>query len=419
MRIAFLVDQFPNLSETFILNQITGLLDRGHEVDIYPDKANNLDQITPQVSRYQCQERTYFIAYPSSRSRRILKGAGLLLGNFYKNPVVLLRSLNIFKYNFSKNGEQGGMLKLLYSSIPLLDRQQYDIIHCHYGRNGIRGVLLREIGALKGKIITTFHGYDINSYPGQYGASVYENLFQNGDLYTANTNFTAAQAVALGCPKNKILILPVGVNISKYSFRERKVLDGETINILTVARLVEKKGIEYSLRAFAKVAQKYANIKYEIVGKGPLRESLERCISELSLGDRVKLLGAKTQEELLGIYAKSHIFILPSVTAANGDKEGQGLVLQEAQATGLPVLSTLHNGIPDGVLDGKSGFLVPERNVDALAEKLDYLIAHPERWPEMGRAGRAHVEERYDINKLNDRLVEIYQKLISSSPELP
>ena len=408
MRIAFLLDQFPSLSETFILNQITGLIARGHEVDIYPDNANNLDPITPEASRYQFRKRTYLVEYPSSRSRRILKGAVLLLGNFYKNPVVVLRSLNIFKYNFSNNGEQAAMLKLLYSSIPFLERQSYDVIHCHYGRNGIRGVLLRELGALTGKIITTFHGYDINSYPRQYGANIYKNLFQDGDLYTANTTFTAAQAVALGCPENKILILPVGVDISKYCFRERKVLDEEKVNILTVARLVEKKGIEYSLRAFAKVAQKYANIKYQIVGEGPLRESLERSIAELGLGDRVKLLGAKTQEELLEIYAQSHIFVLSSVTAANGDKEGQGLVLQEAQATGLPVLSTLHNGIPDGVLDGRSGFLVPERDVDALAEKLEYLIAHPERWSEMGRAGRDYVEECYDINKLNDRLVEIY-----------
>lgn len=415
MRIAFLVDQFPSLSETFILNQITGLLDRGHDVDIYPDKANNIAHITPEVSRYQCQERTYFVEYPSSRSRRILKGVGFFLGNFYKNPLVVLRSLNIFKYNFSNNGEQAAMLKLFYSSIPLLNRQQYDIIHCHYGRNGNRAVLLREIGALTGKIITTFHGYDVNSYIRQYGADVYKSLFQSGDLYTVNTTFTASQAIALGCPENKIVTLPVGVDISKYSFRGRKVLHGETVNILTVARLVEKKGIEYSLRAFAKLVQKYPNIMYQIVGEGPMRESLENLIAELSLGDRVKLLGAKTPQELLELYGQSDIFVLSSVTAADGDREGQGLVLQEAQAIGLPVLSTLHNGIPDGVLDGISGFLVPERDVDALADKLEYLIAHPERWPEMGRAGRAYVEERYDINKLNDRLEEIYQQLLDSA----
>jgi colanic acid/amylovoran biosynthesis glycosyltransferase len=100
------------------------------------------------------------------------------------------------------------------------------------------------------------------------------------------------------------------------------------------------------------------------------------------------------------------------VTATDGDKEGQGLVLQEAEAMGLPVLSTIHNGIPDGVLDGKSGFLVPEKDVSALAEKLRFLLKNPEKWLEMGQAGRAFVEENYEINKLNDQLVEIYSKLI-------
>lgn len=409
MRIAFLVDQFPSLSETFILNQITGLLDRGHEVDIYPDKPSTIVQITSEVTRYRCQERTYYVQWPNNRFWRLLKATGLFVGNFYKNPGGLLRSLNIFKYNFSKNGEQAAILKLFYSSIPFLNQQPYDIIHCHYGRNGIRGMLLREIGVLRGKLITTFHGYDVNSYPSEYGAEIYQPLFQTGDLYTVNTMFTAGKAVALGCPENKIVKLPVGVNLSNYNFQERRLQPGDPVNIITVARLVEKKGIEYSIRAIGKLHCKYANINYYIVGQGPLREPLERLISELALGDRVKLLGSKTQQELLELYAQSHIFVLSSVTAANGDQEGQGLVLQEAQATGMPVLSTIHNGIPDGVLDGKSGFLVPERDVDALAAKLDYLINHPHVWPEMGRAGRAHVEANYDIEKLNDRLIEIYQ----------
>ncbi len=413
MRIAFLVDQFPSLSETFILNQITGLIDRGHEVDIYPDKPSKIAKIPSEVIRYECQKRTYYVQWPKNRYWRLLKGAGLFLGNFSQNPGVLLRSLNIFKYNFSKHGEQAAILKLLYSSIPFLNQQPYDIIHCHYGRNGIRGALLRDIGVLKGKLITTFHGYDVNSYPNQYGSHIYQPLFQTGDFYTVNTMFTAGKAVALGCPENKIVKLPVGVNLSNYTFRERSLRDGDPVNIITVARLVEKKGIEYSIRAIGKLHSKYAKIKYCIVGEGPLRESLERLISELDLGDRVKLLGSKTQQELLALYAQSHIFVLSSVTAANGDQEGQGLVLQEAQATGMPVLSTIHNGIPDGILDGKSGFLVPERDVDALADRLDYLISHPHVWAEMGRAGRAHVEANYDIEKLNDRLVEIYQMLLS------
>ena len=154
-----------------------------------------------------------------------------------------------------------------------------------------------------------------------------------------------------------------------------------------------------------------------IAGEGFLRNELEKLAEDLHIKRYVKFLGAVEQKEVLKLYQQAHIFVLPSVTASNGDKEGQALVIQEAQAMGLPIVSTLHNGIPEGVLDGKSGFLVPERDVDALTEKLEYLIEHPEIWPDIGQYGRKFVEERYDIHKLNQRLVEIYQNLIEGKYE--
>ena len=123
-------------------------------------------------------------------------------------------------------------------------------------------------------------------------------------------------------------------------------------------------------------------------------------------------MGALEQDEYLKIYQEARIFVLPSVTASKGDEEGTPVVLMEAQATGLPVISTFHSGIPEVVIHGKSGFLVPEKDVDALAERLEYLIEHPEIWPEMGKEGRKFVEKKYDIKKLNQQLVEIYQDLL-------
>ena len=118
------------------------------------------------------------------------------------------------------------------------------------------------------------------------------------------------------------------------------------------------------------------------------------------------------QDEIIDFYYNAHIFILASVTAANGDQEGQGLVLQEAQATGLPVLSTIHNGIPDGVLDGTSGFLVAEKDVDALAAKLNYLIENPRSRIEMGKAGRKFIENYYDNKKITEQLIKLYQQIL-------
>lgn len=414
MKIAFIVGQFPSLPETFILNQITGLIDRGHEVDIYAVKPKNISIVHPNVEKYNLLNRTYYHPQiPSNYLLRLLKGIGLLLINFQKAPLFLLRSLNVFKYK-----KKAVSLRFFYRIIPLLCKStQYDVIHCHFGDVGLEAVFIREIGAIQGGLVTSFHGYDINVIPCERGKNVYIPLFQKGDLFTVNSSFTASKAIALGCSSDKIVKLPVGVNISEYAFKQRTIDVDLPIKIITVARLVEKKGIEYSIKAVAKAIQNHPNILYRIVGDGPLQKSLNLLISDLGLSHKIQLLGWKTQDQVRELYDDSHIFILSSVTSSNGDQEGQGLVLQEAQAMGLPVLSTLHNGFPDSVLDGKSAFLVPERNVDALTQKLNYLIEHPETWAEMGQMGRNFVEEHYDINKLNEQLVEIYQQLLNKLEE--
>jgi colanic acid/amylovoran biosynthesis glycosyltransferase len=360
------------------------------------------------VEKFHLLDCTYEIGNSDNPFWRVLKIFPLFLTRFYKNPKVFLKSLNIAKY-----GREAKSLTLLYLASNVLGKQlKYDIIHCHFGQNGIKGVFLREIGIFQGKIITTFHGNDVHYYPRKYGKNVYKALFEKGDLYTINSRFTGNKAIELGCSNEKIIRHPVGLETSKFNFKKREINTDKLIKIITVARLVEKKGIEYSIKAVAQVLKKHTNLEYQIVGEGVLRPSIENLIAELGISNQVKLLGWKTHDELQKLYADSHIFILSSVTASDGDKEGQGLVLQEAQAMGLPVLSTLHNGIPDGVLDGKSGFLVPERDVEALAEKLNYLVEHPEVWSEMGLAGRKFVEQNYDINKLNDKLVQMYRDLL-------
>jgi colanic acid/amylovoran biosynthesis glycosyltransferase len=182
---------------------------------------------------------------------------------------------------------------------------------------------------------------------------------------------------------------------------------------VTIARLVEKKGVEYGIRAVAKLVRAKLSIEYHVIGDGPLREDLRQLIQELDANDTVKLLGWKQQQEVVEILNNAHIMLAPSVTSQDGDQEGIPVSLMEAMARGLPIVSTQHSGIPELIENGVSGFLVPEQDVDALAEKLGYLIEHPEVWPEMGRAGRVYVEKHYDINKLNNQLVEIYQKLLT------
>ena len=404
MKVAFFLTNFPTLSETFILNQISGLIDLGVDFDIYASVNPQESKVHPQVEEYKLLERAYYSDSLDPIFKRLTKGMNIVLKDSYKNPLAYTEAI-----------KSRSLRDLFYVNNFLANesKKSYDLIHAHYGSNGLIGAILKEAGVFRGKLITSFHGYDFSKLINERGSETYKELFRIGDLFTANTNFTKGKLIELGCSKSKIVMLPVGMDINFFNFRERYLRDRSLVKLLTIARMVEKKGLEYAIKAVSRVAQKYSNIEYNIIGDGILRSRLENLIKGLGISDKINLLGWKTQEELKSLLQEAHIFILTSVTAGDGDMEGQGLVLQEAQAVGLPVLSTLHNGIPEGVIDGKSGFLVPERDVDALVKKLEYLIEHPELWPEMGRYGRKFVEERYDIQKLNQRLVKIYEAILT------
>ncbi|WP_460208307.1 glycosyltransferase [Scytonema sp. NUACC21] len=420
MKIAFIVGEFPVLSETFILNQIVGLISRGHEVVIYGHRPDEISKVHPDVEKYEVLKRTRYVPLiPTNYLWRSLKGLGLILMNFHKSPVVLLRSLNFFKY-----GKRAASLRLLYSVIPLLKPEQYDIIHGQFGMHGIEGQIFRDLGAITGKLITSFRGYDISYYVQECGEHIYDELFTKGDFFLSNCEFFRQRAITLGCDRNKILVLRSGIDCSRFQFKVRHPQPNHKIRVVTVGRLVEKKGIEYGIRAIANLANIYPNVEYDIIGDGYLKEELHLLIKKLRITDKVNLLGWKNQKEIIEILDNSHLFIAPSVTAENGNQDAPVNTLKEAMAMGLPVIGTLHGGIPELVQDGVSGFLVPERNENAIAEKLIYLINRPEVWEEMGRAGRSYVEEHYDINKLNDKLVKIYQKVAmkpyeASEEELP
>jgi colanic acid/amylovoran biosynthesis glycosyltransferase len=417
MKVAFIVWRFPVLSEAFILNQITGLIDRGHEVHIHPVNGlpkNYTGKVHPIVEEYKLMERTYFPpTIPENPVLRFFKGIKLLLKNLTKGS---LKSLRFFQPG--NHNKEVATLKTFYRISALLQDGSYDIIHCQFGTLAPIALAYRDAGIISGKLITTFRGIDISKYVQENGIYVYNQLFQEGEFFLANCKFFGDRAINLGCDPNRLVVHGSGLDCCKFAFKPRYFpVNANNVQIATTGRLVEKKGIEYAIRAVAKIAETYPNIEYKIIGDGELKEQFEQLITELNIGHIVKLLGWRQQKEIVEILDNAHIFIAPSITAADGNQDAPVNTLKEAMAMGLPVISTTHGGIPELVEDGVSGFLVPERDVEAIATKLSYLITHSELWENMGKAGRARVEEKYDMNKLNDELVEIYQQMLRS--ELP
>ena len=411
MRVAFVVAQFPNLSETFILRQITGLLDRGYDVDIFAQTSTHDDIVHEDVTKYKLQNRTHYFSAGSPSSNkicRVMQRCGLLAAHAVRFHWAALKSLNPAKF-----GKEAILLRVLYQIAPFLDKRPYDILHCQFGPLGQLGLLLKDVGIFHGKLVTSFRGYDISSYVCANGPGIYTELFRRGDLFLCVSSAIKHKLISLGCDEQKIVVHRSGIYTHVDDDQVPGLRADRKLKILTVARLVEKKGIEYGIRAVAQLIRRRPMLEYEIAGEGPLRNHLEKLIRNLRAGSHIKMLGWKTEGEISELLKDADILLAPSITSAAGDEEGIPGAIMEAFAYGLPVVSTIHAGIPEVVRDGESGFLVPEKDPDALARKLEYLIEEPTVRVKMGRCGRKFVQQHHDIGKLNDRLAELYQQLVS------
>ncbi len=412
LRVAFVVHEFPVLSETFIVNQATGLIDRGCEVDIYTERLGNTNKIHPDVYRYGLLGRTQVLPnVPKNYAVRVTKAIALIAQHGYWAPHRLARSLNLFR-----RGIRAASLWSLFTELPPLDLPNYDIIHAQFGNLGFRALLLKDLSE-DARLVVMFRGFDISQQVQAKGPNVYRSLFRQADFFLTNCDFFRQRLLALGCPPDQIRVHYSGLDCSKFALTRRSHPPLEKVRIVATGRLVEKKGFEYSIRAVAKIAQRYPYITFDIIGDGPLRQELSDLIEALDMQKTISLLGWRDEQEIIDTLTESHLFVAPSVTAAEGNQDAPINVLKEAMALGLPVVSTTHGGIPELVEDGVSGFLVPERDADAIAQALTTLIEHPERWPAMGEAGRAYVEAHYNLDSLNDRLLALYQQLVTNPVE--
>jgi colanic acid/amylovoran biosynthesis glycosyltransferase len=400
MRIAFIVGAFPALSETFILNQITGLIDRGHRVDIFAAGARDDPKCHPDVERYGLIARTTYMKQPMldrlrDFARRSSSGPGAAW-NAVRSRI---------------RGRRTSADAITPVPIKAGPRLGYDIVHSHFGDTGLAALTRPETRHLSGKRVTTFYGADLTCHLVQHGDDAYAALFKSGDAFLAICDYFRVRLIEIGCPPERIGQQRLGIDPSRFRFIARQLAGGEPVRVVTIARLVEKKGIEYALRALA-TTRTSVPIEYIIIGDGPLRSQLEGLARATRANVSVRFAGWLQQDEVAETLSSAHLLIAPSVTAADGDQEGTPVAILEALASGLPVVSTWHSGIPELVEDGISGRLVPERDVAALASAIDELVEAPQRWTTMGLAGRARVEARHDINRLNNELVELYERLV-------
>lgn len=412
MRIAIVVGEFPSISETFILSQITGLLDLGHDVDVFAAHTPLAAKVHPVVDEYRLRAATRYTTLRATHGRNALRALRWVI----TNPAAF-RALR----PPSSPGRRPVIIRrlgLAYVAGAFADRAPYDVIHCHFGGHGATIASLRDVGAVRGRLlITSFHGSDVNAYPRACRDNPYRDLFRLGDLFTATTDNLTQKLLSLGCPPERLVRHPVSVDVDRITCEQREDSSEGTVRITTVARLAPEKGIEYAIRAIVDLHRRRPDLRlaYQIAGGGALQSHLQSLIDQLEAREYIRLLGWLTDVEVRSLLSRTDVFVLASTRAENGAEEGAGVVLLEAQAAGVPVVATRVGGIPEMLRDGETGYLVNDRDISALTDRLESLIDDRDSWEEIGGRGRRFVETHFSTSSLNQRLVELYTTALGNT----
>ena len=291
-----------------------------------------------------------------------------------------------------------------------LRRFRPDVIHAHFGWMGPEAaVAARRLGV---PLVVAVHGRDVYAplYRPGSAREAYAGLFRSGATFTCVGPRAAEELVSAGCSPERLRIVPVGVDLSRFPFAPAPRAD--PLVILQVARLTPKKGVDTTLRAFAAARPELGPAELWIVGDGPQREELQRLAEELGVTAAVRFHGAVQPAQVSDLMSRSHVGVQASRVAADGDREGSPTVIIEMQARGVDVVATRHADIPFIVPHPDE--LVDEGDADALAAALIEAAARtPEQRRERLAAGRALVERQHDAAVVRTLLRDVYELALS------
>jgi colanic acid/amylovoran biosynthesis glycosyltransferase len=378
-KIVFKVPEFPHLTETFIVAQIVTAIKLGYEIEILVRKRieESTNLRSNLIEEYGLLKKVIIEDYkiPKNRILRYIKWILLLVINVVHFSKILSYHKEQSKFS----------LTWLFQWVFYNRFIEADLFHVQYGTNSNPLATLKKTG-FKPALIVTFHGHDaffpISGYIHNNG--YYDNLFKYGNLITANTPYLAEKIIDLGCPKEKLKIIPVGVDTDFFYSNNDKKKCSDTLKLITVGRLHEMKGQVYCIEAVRILINEGIDVTLTIIGEGAERITLEKLIIKYQLESKVFLSGKKSQEEVRRALWESDVYLLTGQATMNGLRESQGLATLEAQACGLPVVVFDSGGIKYTLIDGQTGFVCDEYDVEGVAEKIKLLYLNPALRIEMG-----------------------------------
>lgn len=366
-------------SETFISDEISFLSDQ-----------ENVDLTIMHYGSDIPDKNITGINFSSDLRKRWFKALSKLNG-------AVLRSLRY------KNGLNGALASL----IPFFHQKKFDTIYCHFGTNGKLIAQLKTLGviSIETKLVVRFHGLDMNFT--KYPVGFYDILNSNADHIIVGSEFAFQDLCKYQLNQQLIDKLPVGIekNIFTADLRSPELI----YRIVSVGRLIELKGYLVALQIMNELHKRQIDFSYTIVGDGPQYDLLCDIIAKYQLQDKVKIIKGLEHEKVLAILKESHIYLYPGIKDSTGRVEAQGLANLESMASGLVILASDIGGVPDYVIDGKTGFLCESENIAQFAEKLLWIIENYNK-PEMfgiRKNAVKMVEDNYSQEYLNSKLLKL------------
>lgn len=428
MKILYVINMFPKLSESFILNEIVELLKNGHDVQIFSIIKPWEEEVHDEIKKYNILERTHYFSFKSILKINIISFLKYLLFGVIQD----LYDLRLFIQAVSKPKathtqssivhpnkkiesnihriERFGIacprrfildLKIAYFA-TIVEDKNVKLIHTHFAS---MGGIARRLSKMLGLPYTlTAHAFEIFMNPN------IEVLNQNLDdavyVFTPS-KYNKQYLIDLTiCEQSKIEIIHATINPKKFV----RTKQCDTKQIIMAARLVEKKGMKYMIKAMKNIAMQDPEAVLKIIGDGPLWDELNDLVQKYNLDKNVKFLGSISDERYYKELEASLIAVLPCIITENGDRDVCPLTLQESMSMELPIVSTNVHSIPELIDDGVSGILVPPKDEKALVDAVIELLGNPELRYNMGKNGRKKIMEEFNIEVQVNKQVALWQE---------
>ncbi len=283
------------------------------------------------------------------------------------------------------------------------------LLHVYFGHIGVH--LLPYLRKARLPVIVSFHGADAGiDLKRASHLTPLRRLFDLAALILPRSRAIADNLVALGCPEEKIRIHRTGIPLDRFPFAQRYVPEDGKWRLFQACRLIPKKGVEVTLRAFARFVARYPEARLTVAGEGPLAETLGELAEDLRIAHRVSFPGFVSQAKLRDLLYQSHLFIHPSITGPDGDREGVPNAILEAMASGLPVVASWHGGIPEAVEHGETGLLAPEHADADLAGEMIGIAGDRDRYTAMSANAARSVAANWEIQAQTRVLEALYDE---------